>query len=187
MGFWKWRSIFRPCTESCQRLCETGTLWRLYGLTYLHRPGGLRFLVGEKKSKSLCFWCILKMPSIQHLLIKPHNTNTYTHIPIPPKKKTSSHYISEFFLCATFHACIGSQTSGNRGLETWIFQLHEKIEEWSLAQKLLETFPHLEASAELAGCFFLGNFCLDFCWSRNMQPPWKAVLMYVIYWVVVVS
>lgn len=140
-------------------------VWHIYIVL-----GGLEFLVGKKKSKSLCFWCILKMPSIKifwlsHRTLTHTNTRTHTYPPHPhpPPQKKTSYYISEFFFVCNFsiHA---NRTNLRKpvGWKPGFFKFHETIEEWSLAQKLLETFPHLEAWAALAGCFFLGNFPVDF-------------------------
>lgn len=179
-GFWKWRSIFHPCTESCLRVWETGTLWRIYGLTYLHSPCGLEFLVGKKKSKSLCFWCILKMPSIKIFWLS-HITPTHTHTsPSPPQKKTSTHYISEFFVCATFHSCIGSQTSGNRWVkETWIFH---RLRSGAWLKSYWKLFHIWRPNRPRCRCLFSWKFpIVDFCWSRNAAAAVKSCSYVCIY------
>ena len=110
----------------------------------------------KEKIQEFVFLMHLEDAFHQNLLIKPHNTNTYTHIPIPPQKKTSTHYISEFFVCATFHSCIGSQTSGNRWVkETWIFT-DSGVE---LGSKVIGNFSTFGGPTDrVAGVCFLGNF-----------------------------
>ena len=116
----------------------------------------------KEKIQEFVFLMHLEDAFHQNLLIKPHNTNTYTHIPIPPQKKTSTHYISEFFVCATFHSCIGSQTSGNRWVkETWIFH---RLRSGAWLKSYWKLFHIWRPNRPRCRCLFSWKFpIVDFC------------------------
>lgn len=153
----------------------------LYGLTYLHRPGGCSFSLERQKSKSLCFWCILKMPSIQHLLIKPHKTHTHIPPSTSPQKMTS-YYISEFFLCATFHSWHWVPNLRKPvGWKPGFFKLHERYWGVEFGSEVIGNFSTFGGLGRVSGVFFSLKFMFGFLLKQKRSSR-SAVVMYGICW-----